>query len=268
MTRNLIMILIVGLFTIVLVENSFAQSKYKKGKERVENKRKERDEDFIKIGVMGIYKPNYEGSDDYNEIGFPIIEIKYDRYFFNIDGLGMFLWKGKFVELTTAVGYEAGRNEDDSTDLNGLGDVEDGAKGNVGLKIKLGLLSLNAGYEKQFTGENTGYQCNYGLGLMLPLSKAFIIVTGVKATYASDKYMEKYFSVNSTQSSQSGLAVYTAEAGFKSVGANIVGILNLSKNWGIQIIGNYTRLVSDAADSPIVKDKDQYFSAIGLSYKF
>jgi outer membrane scaffolding protein for murein synthesis (MipA/OmpV family) len=269
MTRSLIVILIVGLLTTVFFNKSFAQSKFSKAKEIVEDKRNERDKDSITIGVLGIYKPDYEGSEDYNDTAFPIVNIKYDRYFLNAKkGLGLFLWKGKLIQLTTALGYCFGRDEDDSEDLEGLGDIDDGAKGNLGLKIKLGLLSLKAGYEKQFTGENTGYQFNYGLGLVIPISKLFMVVTGVKATYSSDKYMEKYFSVNSTQSSQSGLAVYTAEAGFKSVSVNIVGILHLSKNWSIQLIGNYKRLVSDAADSPIVKEKNQYFSAMGLSYRF
>ncbi|MCP3925439.1 MAG: MipA/OmpV family protein [Desulfobacterales bacterium] len=268
MTRNLIILIVIGLFAIVTVENSFAQSDLKKAKERVEEK-KGRDKNSISIGVMELYIPEYEGADDYNEVIYPIIEIKYDRYFFSANkGLGMFLWKSKYIQLSTAVGYEFGRDEDDSDDLNGLGDVESGAKGNVALKIKLGMLRLDAGYEKQFTGENTGFKLNYGLGLILPLNKAFIVMTGVKATYANDKYMEKYFSVNSTQSSRSGLAVYNAEAGFKSVEANIVGMLHLDENWTLQVIGNYKRLVSDAVDSPIVKDRDQFISSLGLSYKF
>lgn len=269
MVRSLLLFFIIGILTILSVNQSNAQSRFSKAKERVEDKRKERDKDSVTIGVMGFYKPDYEGSDDYEDVAFPMIEIKYGRYFFNVNnGLGLFLWKDKYIQLSTGLGYEFGRDEDDSEHLNGLGDIDDGAKGNVGLKIKLGLLSLKAGYQKQFTGENTGYKCNYGLGLLIPIRKYFMIVTGVKATYASDKYMEKYFSVNSIQSSQSGLSVYNAGSGFKSVGANIVVIFHLSRNWGVQIIGNYKRLISDAASSPIVKDRNQYMTSMGLTYRF
>jgi outer membrane protein len=42
----------------------------------------------------------------------------------------------------------------------------------------------------------------------------------------------------------------------------------LDRHWGIQAGAGYDRLVGDAAESPVVKDENQYRLSMGLSYTF
>ena len=42
----------------------------------------------------------------------------------------------------------------------------------------------------------------------------------------------------------------------------------LDQHWGIQTGAGYDRMVDEAADSPVVKDENQYRVSTGLSYKF
>jgi outer membrane scaffolding protein for murein synthesis (MipA/OmpV family) len=75
-----------------------------------------------------MYKPEYEGSDDYGFKGFPLIDISWrDTIFLNArKGLGAYLWNRNDVKFGGSIGYNFGRDEDDSNDLDGLGDIDGG----------------------------------------------------------------------------------------------------------------------------------------------
>lgn len=224
----------------------------------------------IRIGAFGFYAPEYEGSDNYDVGGLPYVDITWrDTVFLNArNGLGAYVLNRPDVKLGLSVGYSFGRDEDDSDDLEGLGDVDGGATANVLFEWKIDDISFNTHYEQQFTGEDTGFQVHLGLGYDLNLTPKLILKPSVRTSLASSDYMEAYFGVSSGQSGRSGLREYNADAGFKSVGAQIMAIYRLTTHWGIQASTGYDRLVGDAADSPVVKDENQFRIGMGLSYTF
>lgn len=224
----------------------------------------------VRIGAFGLYAPEYEGSDNYQVKGVPFLGITWrDTVFLNArNGLGAYVLNRHDVKLGLSVGYSFGRDEDDSDDLDGLGDVDGGATANALFKWKIDAISFNAHYEQQFTGEDTGFQVHLGLGYDLMPARKFMLKPSVRTSFASSDYMEAYFGVSSNQSDRSGLREYDTDAGFKSVGAQITAIYRLTHHWGIQASTGYDRLVDDAADSPVVKDENQFRIGMGLSYTF
>lgn len=76
-------------------------------------------------------------------------------------------------------------------------------------------------------------------------------IVSLSTSYASSQYMDAFFDVSAADSIASGLAPFSASAGFKDVG--ITGVIRyaFTDNWSASFIGNYTRLVDDAADSSI-----------------
>ncbi len=224
----------------------------------------------VSIGALGIYKPAYGGSDDYELKGFPLIDIKFrDRFFLSVPkGLGAYVLNRDDFKLGLSIGYTFGRDEDNSSDLRGLGDIDNGATANVLFKWTIGDVALDARYEQQITGHDTGFQVHLGLGYDLRIGEKTILKPSIKTTYASSDYMEEYFGISPSQSTRSGIGVYDADSGFKSVGFQMIAIYRLDKHWGIQASAGYDRLVGEAADSPVVKDENQYPVGIGLSYKF
>ncbi|MDY7033576.1 MAG: MipA/OmpV family protein [Thermodesulfobacteriota bacterium] len=224
----------------------------------------------IRIGVSGMYKPDYEGSEDYERRGFPMFDISWrNRFFLNLrQGLGVYLWKRNDVKVGASISYTFGRDENDSGNLDGLGDIDGGATANVQFERRIDNFSFNVRHEKKFTNEDTGFQVHFGLGYNMRFGRRFMLKTSVKTTYSSSDYMEKYFSITQGQSSQSGLPVYDADSGFKSLGIRIVSIYGLNRHWGVQAMASYDRLLGDTANSPIVKDENQYLLALGLSYMF
>lgn len=223
-----------------------------------------------RVGGLGIYKPQYEGSDKYEKKVFPLLEANWrDLVFLNArTGLGAYLWKGYGMKVGLSLGYNLGRDEDSSADLRGLGDIDGGATANVLFTGKLGAASFNARYEQQVTGTSTGFLVNLGLGYDWKMTETFSLMPSVRTSYASADYLEAYFSITPQQSTRSGMPVYHAGAGFKSAGGLLTAVYNFSPPWGIHVGAGYERLIGDAAGSPLVKDKDQYTAATGLFYRF
>jgi len=224
----------------------------------------------IRLGGFSFYHPRYEGAEDYKISAFPFFDIKWRNVFLNArKGLGVFLPGDSPVTIGLALSYTLGRDEDDSDDLEGLGDVDGGltANGLIEWKIIKGT-SLGIHYERQVTGEETGYQVHGELGFRAFLPPRFILKPSLRATFASNEYMDAFFGVTSKQSARSGLREYRPEAGLKSVGMQIMLIYPFMEKWGLQVLGGYDRLVGDAADSPVVRDADQFSAGLGLSYSF
>ncbi|MEN1729710.1 MAG: MipA/OmpV family protein, partial [Pseudomonadota bacterium] len=61
------------------------------------------------------------------------------------------------------------------------------------------------------------------------------------------------------------------EGGFNSVEVTLFGNYALNDRWGLFGVVSYQRLLSDAADSPIVDDEgsaNQFLAGIGIGYNF
>lgn len=265
MHRYFLIVFFVGTSFLVFEGNSIASPHMKKDRQYVQ------DSDWsVRLGATGLYKPVYEGSEDHDLKVFPMINIIWrDTFFLNTRrGLGAYLLDRNDVKLGISISYSFGRDEDDSTDLDGLGDIDGGATANVLFEWGIAGLSFDARYEHQVTGEDTGFQVHLGLGYDVRLGEKVMLKPSVKATYASTEYMEEYFSISQGQSTLSGLSAYDTNSGFKSVGLRIISIYRLDRHWGVLAMASYDRLIGDAADSPVVKDENRYLLGTGLSYRF
>ncbi len=224
----------------------------------------------VRIGSLGTHKPAYEGSDDYEWRAFPLIDVTVgDTFFLHArTGAGVYIWNRNDCKIGLAVGYSFGREEDDSSDLRGLGDIDDGATANLLFEWAAGEVNLRARYEEQITGHGTGFQVHLGLGHDLHVADKTILKPSIRTTYASADYMEEYFGISPGQSTRSGLPLYDAAGGFKSIGFHMMAIHRLDRHWEILAGAGYDRLVGDAGDSPVVKNENQYRISIGVSYMF
>ncbi len=68
-----------------------------------------------------------------------------------------------------------------------------------------------------------------------------------------------------------GLAAFDGGSGFKDVGLQIEASYAVSDNWALNGQAGYQRLLTDAADSPLVDQEgsaDQFLALIGVTYRF
>ena len=238
----------------------------------------------IRIGAGVRYDTAYEGSDEMKARAFPLVNITWkDLVFLNPrDGLGVRL-SNENLTFSAGIGYVFGRDESDSNDLSGMGDIDDAAAANLGVEYDIGPLELHASVSRHLGGSD-GTLAKAGIEGIVPLAlltgtmepqamgdggpRGPALWLGASISWADDNYMESYFGVNSIQSLTSGHARYTAESGFKSVDVDAGVIYPFLQNWAVNAQVGYSQLLSDAADSPIVMDKDSFSGGLFLAYRF
>ncbi|MGH1377031.1 MAG: MipA/OmpV family protein [Alphaproteobacteria bacterium] len=242
----------------------------------------------ITVGAGAGFAPKYEGSDEMEFSGMPLIDIVWnDTVYLGPDGLGAYVYQDNGISVSGGIGYDGGRDQGDSSDLRGLGDVDGALTMNVNIEYDLGFVSPYVEVEKHLGGSD-GLLAQVGVQSMIPLGlitgditandmenmgdndhpEGAALMFGVSADWADDNYTEEYFGVNARQSARSGYAQYDAEAGFKSINADIGVMVPVTKSWTANAMLGYSQLVGDAADSPIVKDEGQVSGGLFVSYAF
>jgi MipA family protein len=231
--------------------------------------------DGFKVGGILIVQPKYEGSKEYELRGFPYIFPTFTGapgYFSRVDARGIddirfnLFERGGFVAGPLA-GYSLGRDQSDGDLLDGLGNIDGGAVAGGFLGYHLGPVLFDVSYH-HFFDDSDGYQIRFGAQVERQISDRVMLTGRVGATYADQNYMQTYFGVSDGQSLNSGLGAYDADAGFKDVNVQVGIKADLDDRWSAQVIARYSRLIGDAADSPVVESEDQFTGLVGLSYKF
>ena len=84
--------------------------------------------------------------------------------------------------------------------------------------------------------------------------------------------MDSYFGVSVQESANTGFRVdaFDPGGGFKSLGIRGTARYQFRPTWFLNAKASYSKLVSDAADSPIVEagDEDQFTFGLGISKRF
>ncbi|WP_088348543.1 MULTISPECIES: MipA/OmpV family protein [Rhodomicrobium] len=231
----------------------------------------------LKVGGILIVKPKYEGSKEYDVIGFPYILPSFSGtpgFFSRIDARGLDDVRFKVIDRDGFVagplaGYNLGRDEDDGDRLEGLGDIDGGVVVGGFVGYRWNALLFDVSYH-QILGDSDGYEIRFGVESERKITDRVTLTGRVGATYADDSYMQDFFGVSEAQSanSEAGLQAFDAEAGFKDVYAQVGIKADLDERWSAQASLRYSRLLGDAADSPVTESEDQFMGLFGLAYKF
>jgi outer membrane protein len=237
------------------------------------------------IGLGAAYKPDYEGSDDYEA---------------SIAPFGRYNWaSGRYVQLGGTQGTERaarlkanilrkeGRDglelgpvlqyrmkRDDDVDNNKVGnmkEVDAATEAGAFIGFTSGNWSGNITYATDISSEHDGSLMYFNGGYRVPVSDRFDMILGAHVTWADDDYMDTYFGVSNSDSARSGLKKYSASSGIKDAGFSVAGLYRFNKTWGIAGLLGYTRMLNDAEDSPLVDpvgDENQMKAIAAVTYSF
>ncbi|MBX2805160.1 MAG: MipA/OmpV family protein [Hyphomicrobiales bacterium] len=231
----------------------------------------------VTVGGIAIISPAYEGSEEYEVLPLPILFPDFGGeepgFFsdFEVGGIDDVRYKliknGGFVAGPLA-GYNFGRADDDGDLLEGLGDVDGGVVVGGFVGYRWHALMLDASYHHTISDEG-GYLLRLGVETENAISNDLILSGRIGTTYADGDYMQNYFGVNAVQaaSSVADVGPFDADAGFKDVNVELGLKANLTQNWSMLTTIGYSRLLGDAADSPIIETEDQFSGLFGLTYK-
>lgn len=219
------------------------------------------------LGGGVIFAPEYEGSDKFKLTPVPLISFSFNESII-VDprGLEFTVFSRDNLSFRLSAHYDGGRDEDDSDDLEGMGDIDGGILLGGTMAYQLGMVELYGTLE-QTIGEGDGLQAVAG-AVVTQRRGAFLLSAGASATWANGEYMNTYFGVTPAQSERSGLARHDAGAGLKRVDAEVFATYLMTEHWALRSQLGLGYLVGDAGDSPIVQDRLQPNAMMILAYRF
>lgn len=219
--------------------------------------------------------PDYEGSEDYEAVVLPYARIAWGDQGHYVSLFGNQLRANLLSEtwkLGPVLQYRPERDSVDNNRVKRMKDVDSTVEGGLFLGYESGPWWFDVEAVADLSDEHDGYLVTLSGGYTCTAQENLKLTTAVYTTYASDDYMETYFQIDANNVGRSGLPMYNADDGIlKDVGISLTGDYSLNNAWSLLGIVSYTRLLSDAADSPIVDDEgdaNQMFAAVFGIYHF
>lgn len=237
----------------------------------------------LAFGLGVAFKPDYEGSDEYEVLPLPSFEWRTEKFGLKTSGLGLeadFLPSPLFA-AGPLVRYRGGRDSDvEDAAVSAVGDVDDAIEvgGYVAATAPVRLFGMDdpaavtarLAFGQDIADGHGGFVIDAAIGLFRPLTDKLSGALSLATSLASDDYMERFFGVSAGGAARSGLAPFAADGGFKDVGVTAVLSYDVTDHWSVGVIANYTRLVGDAGDSPVTDDAgspDQFFGGLTIGYR-
>lgn len=233
----------------------------------------------FELGAAGTISPEYEGSDEYEPGAVPYFHLSWKDTIIATTrggGPGLYTQKSWTDNFTTQLGvrYEGGRDEDDNDALEGLGDLDVGAVAAVSLAYEWGPVEFWAELAHDLTGDRDGTTATLGAEYsVMAFDNRGRFAIGPTVTWADEEYMDNTFGISASQAaaSRNGYSPFDAESGIKDVGLNASFSYAFTEHVSVLVSGEYARLLSDAADSPLVDDEgsaNQFQGLVGLIYRW
>lgn len=241
----------------------------------------------VLLGLGAGLAPEYEGGDQYDIVPVPLVDVSWrDRVFLQtrrglgvdfsglglqVPSLGVNVWRTRTFSLGPYVGYDLGRDDEDSARLAGTGDISGTFEAGAFVEYQSRSWRLSADYRQAVT--SSGHD-----GSLITLATAYGgratprlgIGAAVAVTYASENYMESYFGVSSAQAASSGLPTYVADAGLKDVTGEVTFRYDVVEDWLAYLVVQWKRLLGDAETSPVVDpdSENQFFVGALAAYRY
>lgn len=226
------------------------------------------------IGLGLAYAPDYEGSEDYEMV--PLVRAVYVmQNGMSLSFLGSTLRFNLIPDSPWNAGliarYRTERNDVENNRVDRMEKVDAALElgGFAAYRMDQWIFSL--ALLGDVADAHDGYLLEFSTGYIQPLAAGSHLTWFLSASYADENYMDTYFGVSSADSDRSGLSQYSADGGIKDVGVGLLYENGLSRHWNLLAGLKYTRLLDEAADSPVVDDEgseNQLLVGAAISYVF
>ncbi len=223
--------------------------------------------DHWKLGVGAGLNPRYLGSDEYQVKPVPLVDVQQGMFFArSSDGVGASIIRTPGFSAGVGVNWMPGYRSGDAPD--GIGKLSGTLGGRVFASTNLSGSIVTLSATQAISKRERGLLAKLSMAHPWALSEQLRIVPSIGVTWANAKYMNSYYGVDAGQSSRSGLAQHSPSSGFRDVSVRLAVNYDLSRHWSVIGGVGASRLLGDAADSPLVKEKTQVSGVAGVAYSF
>lgn len=208
-------------------------------------------------GLGVTYGPEYPGSEDNDASPWFILR--------NVT-LGTPTGEKEGLTILPSVNYVGERDASDHDRLTGLDDID--RAGELGLKLSyVGGPFTSYGTVRKGFGGHHGLVGEIGTRYRYIASDRLTLWTGVELQLGDSDFTETYFGITSREAMNSQYAAYTPDGGAYAAQLSVEARYMLTPETSILGKISYGHLIGDAADSPIVGDKNQPSVSIGVARK-
>ncbi|MCA3246666.1 MAG: MipA/OmpV family protein [Azospirillum sp.] len=234
------------------------------------------------LGGAALVMPEFEGSRNYKLRPLPLLEARYSNWA-SVSTRG-----GARIDVLAATGrnetsygrvslgpllrYRAGRSTSDNDALRGFKSLDDAVEGGAFAGFAVGPWVAEIAYGQALNDDtHEGSLIDASIGYRMPLTERLAARVGAKIGWASENYMKNTFGLDAATARSSGLSTYSVSSGIKDTGLTAGGQYTLGSGWSLDMSLGYTRLLGDAADSPLVAERgsrNQFMVGGGLAFRF
>ena len=235
------------------------------------------------VGASVRNHPEYSGSDRRTTSLVPVLAYEYGWLRLSASGASAILGFGQDArgpgataalidrsDLKLGVGLriDSGRKASASVDLAGFDDIKRTLRGRVYASYTINpRWSIGGNVSQDLLGRRGGALASTDLGYSLPLGPRTVMTFGVGANWADAQRMRSYYGVSDAASLRSGLPVYRPDAGLLDLHAGTGITIAFAPRWiGFASVGG-SRLQSEAAASPLTRNRSAVSASVGLAYR-
>ncbi len=232
----------------------------------------------VLLGAGAVSKPEYPGSETDETRPMPIVNVRYGRFFLGGvpgggagGGLGAYLYEKDSWSLGAAVAADFGevREESDDARLQGLGDIDGTIRAAFFASYEVtSWLELSGNVLSDVGGKNQGLIASFDAEATYQPHPRLRLSAGPGVTWGNDEYAQTLYGVDAQQALRSGFAQYDAGSNATLMRFSVGAQYALTQKWSLGSRITASRLLGDAADSPIVQDENQNTYAMFVMYRF
>lgn len=234
----------------------------------------EQAESFADIGVAGVSRETYVGSENSDLIVLPYVNASYKgRFFINpAVGAGVYAINNSKFRLGASANLALGRDGQDTpfagTTYEDAFKVDSSVTGNVFARIYLPFAALDVVGTLPIGGDLNGARLETLLTTEIRPIKNLRLTPGVRATFNTGGWLDTNYGINAQQAAASGLAPLSYDSELSTLGAHVAGFYKLSNNYEIVGVVNHSWLVGDVKSSPLTPQNTGLTVALGVARKF
>lgn len=223
------------------------------------------------LGVAVIAGHEYQGSDERRTLVFPALDYQWANGWFagTSNGVGYNFSDRQDMKYGLRLTADFGRRESRSDALKGMGNVDPRAEiGGFFNYYPTKEIFLTSSWRYGAGDDSDGVVVDLGTGYGTEIAPLWRIGVGVSLTLVNDRYMQSFFGVNSEQSVRTGYAPFKPDGGVRDVRASLALTHLFNPRTAITLGIGVSSLQSDAADSPLTREKTSTNGLLVATYAF
>jgi len=188
-------------------------------------------------------------------------------------GLRVELLRSERWRSSLGLRWDGGRDEGDSPDLQGLGDVRGTLRARVSLGYRIDeRWRLSSALSADTLGRGGGWLGEVGVSREGRLSADTGVSAGAVLGFAGERWQQNYFGITPEQSRRSNYAAYAPGAGLRDVVLSLGGRTSFSlgartaqtPRWAVFYGASISRLLGPTVASPLVRERQGWGLSAGI----